>query len=160
MQTSQLNYKPYVLSCPTCFAPCVLSCPMCLELYVLSCPTSLVSNVLSYPRASFLTCSRALRALVPYVSHALRAFVPHVSRVLRALVPHVPCALRASCFMCFVPYVFSCLTWLTCCCTSRVLCLAYSRAARVSNSTCSCAPRPSVASGVSCLTCSYASHFL
>ena len=99
-------------------------------------------------RAPMPYVPRALRALVPHVPRALRALVPHVPRASRALVPYVPRALRA-----LVPYMLSCLTCLRCSCTSHVLCLACSRAG--SNSTCSFAPRPSLASGVSseCISC-------
>ena len=105
---------------------------------------------------------RALRALMPHVLRALRVLVPHVPRALRALVPYMPRALCASwltclvphassafCLTCFVPQVLSCLTG-----------LAYSRAVRASNSTGSCAPRPSLPSGVSSLTNSCTSHVL
>ena len=74
--------------------------------------------------------------------------------------PHAPCALRTSCHTCLVSYVFSCLSCLMWSSTSCVLCLTCSRAARASNSTCFCPPRLSLASGVSRLTCSYASHVL
>ena len=108
---------------------------------------------------------RALRALVSHVTRVLRALVPHVlrafmPRTLPALVPHVPRSLCAFCLTCLVSNVFSCLTCLTCPCTSWGLCLAFFRAARASNSTCSYAPRFSLASGVSSLTCCYAYHVL
>ena len=80
-------------------------------------------------RASYLTCSRTLRALC-----------------LKFLV-----------LTCIVPYVFLCLTCLTCSCTSRGLCFACSRAAHASDSTCCCSTSLSLASGVSSPTCSYAS---
>ena len=100
---------------------------------------------------------RALHALVPHVSYvpgALRALVPHVPRAIRALMPYVPrsiCALvpyvlscltysRALRLSCIVPYVFLCLTCLTCSCTSRAFRFACSRAARDSGSTGPCAP--------------------
>ena len=85
---------------------------------------------------------------------------PAKLRALCTLVPYVLRALCASGFTCLVPHVLSCLTCLTYFCTLRVLCLACSRAARASNSTCSCVPRPSLPSGISSLTCSYASHVL
>ena len=134
---------PYVLPY---LVPCVLSC---LVLFVLSCPTCLVTYVLSC-----LTCSRASRA------SSLRALVPYVLSCLTCLVPYVPCPWRALCLTCLVPYVFSCHTYLIYSCTSRVLCLACSRAANALNSACCCAPRPSLPSVVSSLTCSYAFHVL
>ena len=92
---------------------------------------------------------------VPYVLPYPTCLVPHVPRTLRAPVPQVPCALRAFCLTCLVPNVLSCLTCLRCSCTSRVLYLACSRAG--SNSTCSFAPRPLLASGVSseCISCAF-----
>ena len=100
-------------------------------------------------RALCPTCSRASRAscptyLVPYVPLCLTCLVPCVLSCPTYLVPHVARTL---------PYVLSCLTCVTCFCTSRVLCLACSRAG--SNSTCSFAPRPSLALGVSsvCISC-------
>ena len=111
----------------------------------------------------------ALRAAVPYVPYV--PSVPTWSRALCALCcrgsrascptcsrAHVSRALPVFCLMCLVPNVFSYLMCLRCSCTSRVLCLAFSWAA--SNSTCSFAPRPSLAWDVSSLTCSYVSHVL
>ena len=147
----------YVFSCPTCLVPfvlsclvpCIISCPMCLVPYMLSCFAYLVPFVLS------CLAPRATHALVPHVPRSLRALGP---RALHTLVLYMPRALRA--FFPYVPQpnVLLCFTCLTCCCTSRILCLAHSGAARASNSMYPCAPRPSLASGVSSLTCSYASH--
>ena len=90
---------------------------------------------------SCLTC------LVPYVLSCLTCLVPCMLSCLTCLAPYVSFALRALHLTCLVPNMLSCLTCLTCCCTSRVFCLACSQAARASNSFCSCAPRPSLASG-------------
>ena len=109
---------------------------------------------------------RALRALEPQVSHALRAFAPHVSRALHALLPHVPRTMHTfvldlpRALSALVLYVFSCLTCLTDPSTSRALRLVCFRAAYASYPTCSWAPRPSLASGISNLTCFYESHVL
>ena len=119
-----------MLSCPTYLLPYVLSCLPCFVPYVLSCPTWFVPYVL-------LCC----KCLVPYMILCL------TYPCLTFLLPYVPCAKRT-----LVSYLSKCF------CTSRVLCLACSRAA--SNCRGSFAPRPSLASGVSSLTCSYASHVL
>ena len=125
----------------------------------------------------------ATRAIVPYVHHALRAFVSHVPRVLRALVPYMPRALRAlvsralrasvpqvpllirllvldvpHALSVLVPYVLSCFTCIVYSCTSRVLRLAFSCAARASCRTRSFAPHLSLASDVSSLTYLYACY--
>ena len=84
--------------------------------------------------------------LVPYVLSCLKCIVPYMLSYLTCLVSYV---LRASCLMC-----------LTCSCTSHVLGLASSRAAPALNSTGSCSSCPSLASGVSSLTWSHASHVL
>ena len=109
-------------------------------------------------RAFLFYVPLALRALAPCVPRAQRASHLTCPRTSRALVPYVPRALSAFCLTCLVPNVLSCLTCLTCSCISGVLCLACSRAA--SNSMCSFAPRPSLASGVLSVTCSYVSHVL
>ena len=84
---------------------------MLLVPYVLSCPS----------------CSGALRALA---LRTIRALVPYVHRALCALVPR---ALRVSVSHLF--YVLWYLTCLTCSCTSRVFCFAFSWDARDSDST-------------------------
>ena len=97
---------------------------------------------------------------------ALRALLPHVLQCptclacSRALCPTCLVPYVLSCVTFLVPYVFSCLTCFAYSCTSSVLCLTCSRSARALNSMCSYAPRPSLTSGVSSLTCSYASHVL
>lgn len=80
-------------------------------------------------------CAHAHRASFSTYCHALRAFVPYVF----------------SCLSCFV-LKCSCLTGLTySSCTSHVLRLAFSSAARASCRTCSFAPHISLASGASSL---------
>ena len=96
---------------------------------MLSCPTS--------SHSSCLTSSRDICALVSYVPHTLHAVVPCVPRAVRALVSHVPRALRG-----LVPEV-PCAS----CAFVNYLLLMYSRAQHVS-----------FTSGVSCPTCSHASH--
>ena len=115
--------------------PYVLSYPTCLVPYVLSCSTCLVLNVLS-----------CLTRLVPYV---LSCLVPYMFPCLTCLVPYVPRAKRAP--VSHESYVLLYLTCLVPCVFTG--CLA-------PNSTCSFAPRPSFASGVSSLTCIYTSHVL
>ena len=114
----------------------------------------------------------ATRAIVPYVPHALRAFVSHVPRALRALVsralrasvPQVPLLIRLlvldvpHALSVLVPYVLSCFTCIVYSCTSRVLRLAFSYAARASCRTRSFAPHLSLASDVSSLTYLYACY--
>ena len=94
-------------------------------------------------RAPCFTSSRESRALVYYVPRTLRTFVLYVSRTLRALVQHV---FRALCALLgtLVPNVSYVLRF-------PVLLCASCR-------TCSFAPHPTLASGVSSLTYSYASH--
>ena len=133
---------PYVLSCPTCLVPYVSSCPTCLVSYVLSCPTFLVFYVLLVPYVllcpSCPTCSGALRdlvpcticVLVPYIHRALMLSCLTCSHAIHALVPR---ALRV--FVSHLFYVLWYLTCLTCSCTSRVFCLAFSWDARDSDST-------------------------
>ena len=118
---------------------------------------------------------RATRVLVPYVYRtvsaplphvlcAIRAFIISVPRALRALLSRVSCALRvpvshvSRALSTLMPYVFSCLTCHNCSCTSPVLYLAFSCATCTLYRTCCFAPPPSLASGVSSLTYSYASH--
>ena len=91
--------------------------------------------------------------LVPYVLLWLTCLLPYVSSCLTCLVPHL-----LSCLTCYGPYLLSCLTCLTYSWTLRVLCLVFSPPACASYRTCSFAPHPSLASGVSSLTYSYASH--
>ena len=102
---------------------------------------------------------RRIQSMVTYDSgkwRALRALVSHVPRDLRALVLFVPLALRVLVFYmlrtlrALVPHMFYVLLYLTClvpCAFSYCSC-----------PTCSCAPHSSLASGVSSLTCLYASH--
>ena len=116
------------------YVPYVLSCLTCLLPYVLLCPTfsrasrARCTSCATSSRASYLTCSRALCAF------CLTCLVSYVPRAKRALVS-------------YVSYVLLYLT-----------CLECSWAARGLNPTCSFAPRLSLASGASSLTCSYASH--
>ena len=85
--------------------------------------------------------ARGLRASCPTFSRASQ------SSCLTCLWPYVPRAKPAA--VSRMSYVLLYLTY---------LCLAYFRAA--SNSTCTFAPRPSLAAGVSSLTCSYVSEAL
>ena len=109
---------------------------------------------------------RATHALVPYVPHPLRALVPHVPHALGALVPYVLSWVTCvesdvlSFLTCFVHYVLLCLTYLTHSCTTRALYFVFSRVARVSHLKRFFGPHPSLASVVSSLTYSYASHVL
>lgn len=86
----------------------------------------------------------ALHVLILYVPSTLRALVPSVFRFMRALVLDMPRALRVSCsyvlfyFTCLVPCVFMCFS----CLVPYVL----------------FGSSPSLASVVSSLTCSCASH--
>ena len=115
--------------------------------YVPGAPLALVSHV-----------PRALRALVSHVPLAFRAPVPHMPRVIRAPVFDVPRALRAlvshvlRTLRSFVPHVSYVLLYLT----RLVLCIF--SCSRASCRTCSFAPHPSLSSGVSSLTYSYASY--
>ena len=152
-----LNYLPYLLSCPTCSRALLALVPRALRPlvpYVLSCLVPYVLSCLMCPK-----CCRASRASCAMCCRASRVSCPTCSRALHGSRPTYIFSLRALCLTCLVPNVLSCFACLTCCCTSRVLCLAYSRAAHASNSMCSCPPRPSLASGVSSRTCSYACHF-
>ena len=116
------------------YVPYVLSCLTCLLPYVLLCPTfsrasrARCTSCATSSRASCLTCSRA------FCAFCLTCLVSYVPRAKRALVS-------------YVSYVLLYLT-----------CLECSWAARGLNPTCSFAPRLSLASGASSLTCSYASH--
>ena len=167
--SSLLNYVSYVFSDPTCLVPFVLSCLTCLVPYVLLLLACLVPYVLLCLLCLVLSCSCALRASCPTLScltcfSVSRASCPTCSRPTRAscftcFAPYMLFALRPLCLTCLVQNVHSYLNCLTCCCASRALCLAYSRAARTSNSMCSCASYV-LTSGISSLTGSYASHVL
>lgn len=128
---------------------------------------------------------RVLLDLVFYVSLARHAIVPHVPHVLHALVLYVPCALYAlahyvpGALHVLLPHVPRALRVLyhTCSCVSCALCVLVSHEFYVnlcltclvhcvsSSSSClelfnPCTVRPSLASGFSSLTCSYASQDL
>ena len=87
-------------------------------------------------------------------------------RATHALVPYVLSWVTCvesdvlSCLTCFVHYVLLCLTYLTHSCTTRALYFVFSRVARVSHLKRFFGPHPSLASVVSSLTYSYASHVL
>ena len=107
---------------------------------------------------------RTVSAPLPHVLCAIRAIMINVPRALRALLPHVSCALRvpvshvSRALRTLMPYVFSCLTCHNYSCTSPVLYLAFSCATCTLYRTCYLTPQPSLDSGVSSLTYSYASH--
>ena len=142
----------------------IILCPMWSRPHVSRALCAVVPRVPCALLSLVLHVLLSLTCYVPYVPCALSAscfaysrilhvLYPTWSRAVGALVSHMPCALRALCLTCLVPNVLSYLTCLTSSCTSRVLCLVCSGAARVPNSTWSCAPRPLLASGVSSLTC-------
>ena len=114
------------------YVPYMLSCATCLVPYVLSCPKCLLPHVPRALRAFVLSCPTCLTCLVSLMLSCLTCLLPYVTRAKRAVVS---------------------LTCRRCSCSPRVLCLACFRAG--SNSTCSFAPRPSLASGVSsaCISC-------
>ena len=146
---SLLTYVHYKLSCPKCSPALLASCLTCSPTSRVWCPTC--SHV---SLTSCFTCFPAPRALVTYVVHALHALVSQVPRVLSAscltyLVSSMSCTKPA--FVSDVSY----LLYIMCLVPSSCL-----EVARASNSTCSCAPFPSLTSGVSHQTFCFASHVL
>ena len=163
---SVLNYVPYLPSCRT-YNPRALRafpCFTCLVPYMPSCLKCLVP--------CFLSC---LPYFVPYLLSCLTWLALYILLYLMCLV--------LSCLTSFMPYVLTCLTCLTWSLALRVSCLTYSRVSWASYlftcshatpvfclklfcaagalwRSCSFAPHPSVASGVSSVTYSYVSHVL
>ena len=115
-----------------------MSCALCV----------LVLHVPGALRVSMLYEPRTLRTLVSHVSFVIHALVLDLPRAFTCLLPSV-----LSCLTCSHPlralvaqasYVLFCLTYLVPCVLLSCLC-----------PTCSCAPHPSLASGVSSLTGSW-----
>ena len=140
-------------SCLTCPSASRTSFPICSRALRASCPTC--SRAL---RATWRTCSCVLRISCLSCSRASPAsyptcLVPYMLSCLMFLVPYVPFALRAWCqtrsrvsrvLLVLVPHVFCALHIFGLRQTLRALLFIH----------------PSLASGISSLTCSYASHVL